>query len=48
MKEEGYDPAKQCTLCGDSYTVFAFKGGHICESCLQSIKDNNSPGCTKK
>lgn len=31
---------KSCSLCGQLYSNFAFKGGYICESCLQSIKDN--------
>lgn len=31
-----------CSLCGQLYHSFAFKGGYICEDCLQSIKDPQS------
>lgn len=27
-----------CSLCGQLYQNFAFKGGYICEDCLGSIK----------
>ncbi|MCQ4637896.1 hypothetical protein NE619_14265 [Anaerovorax odorimutans] len=27
-----------CSLCGQLYNNFAFKGGYICESCLRSIQ----------
>ena len=32
-------PKGGCTLCGRLYSSFAFKGGYICEDCLQSIKE---------
>ena len=33
------DPTQHsCALCGQLYHSFAFKGGYICEDCLQSIK----------
>lgn len=32
------DPQGPCTLCGQLYHNFAFKGGYICEHCLNSIK----------
>lgn len=31
-------PQHSCSLCGQLYHSFAFKGGYICEDCLQSIK----------
>lgn len=38
IKKENSE-AEPCTLCGQLYHNFAFKGGYICESCLRSIKD---------
>ncbi len=32
-----------CSLCGRMYHNFAFKGGYICEDCLQSIKRSDAP-----
>lgn len=29
-----------CSLCGHLYKNFAFKGGYICEDCLESIKSS--------
>jgi hypothetical protein len=30
---------KPCTICGCSYgEVYAFKGGSVCEDCLQLLK----------
>lgn len=37
-KEAQEDPQGTCTLCGQLYHNFAFKGGYICEDCLNSIK----------
>ncbi len=31
-----------CSLCGQLYHNFAFKGGYICEDCLDSIKDQEA------
>lgn len=28
-----------CSICGNLYHNFAFKGGYICESCLTSFKE---------
>lgn len=33
-----------CSLCGRFYNNFVFKGGYICEDCLDSIKDLSSDG----
>lgn len=30
-----------CSLCGQLYNNFAFKGGYICEDCLDVIKDRD-------
>ncbi|MCI8609268.1 MAG: hypothetical protein HFE73_06455 [Firmicutes bacterium] len=30
--------AKQCSLCGSIYHSIAFKGGYICEDCVDFIK----------
>ncbi len=27
-----------CSVCGQLYNNFVFKGGYICEDCLDSIK----------
>ena len=37
---------KVCTLCGcQSYEAFAFKSGHVCETCLRHLKsDSQSRG----
>lgn len=32
-----------CSLCGQLYNNFVFKGGYICEDCLESIKDETDP-----
>lgn len=32
---------KSCTLCGCSYgNMLVFKTGHVCEDCLQHLKNN--------
>ena len=28
----------QCSLCGGQYRRIAFKGGYVCESCMDYIK----------
>lgn len=33
------DQGPTCSLCGRFYNNFVFKGGYICEDCLDSIKD---------
>ncbi|MCI9596005.1 MAG: hypothetical protein HFE75_01665 [Firmicutes bacterium] len=33
------DRSPTCSLCGQFYNNFVFKGGYICEDCLDSIKD---------
>lgn len=34
---------KSCTLCGCSYgNIYAFKGGNVCENCLQYIKTDTT------
>lgn len=37
-KEFQEEPEGPCTICGQLYHNFAFKGGYICENCLNSIK----------
>ena len=33
---------KVCTLCGcQSYEAFAFKSGHVCETCLRHLKSDS-------
>ncbi len=31
---------KKCSICGCAYSTFAFKGGFVCENCLQYVRDN--------
>ena len=32
---------KSCTICGCSYGgVYAFKSGHICETCIKMLKSD--------
>ncbi len=38
------DQNPTCSLCGRFYNNFVFKGGYICEDCLDSIKDLSSDG----
>lgn len=33
------DQSPTCSLCGRFYNNFVFKGGYICEDCLDSIRD---------
>lgn len=34
---------KTCSICGGSYyNAFAFKGGYVCEDCLQYLKADTS------
>lgn len=40
-KKQNEVPEGSCSLCGQKYHNFAFKGGYICESCLTSLKDPN-------
>ncbi len=35
------DPESACSLCGRLYHNFSFKGGYICEDCLNSIKEQD-------
>lgn len=40
---------RACSLCGQLYHNFAFKGGYICEDCLDSIKgQDDSPRMKRK
>ena len=48
MKEKEKKQADKCSLCGKTYTAFAFKGGYVCESCLQSIQDEGPPRYPKQ
>lgn len=32
-----------CSLCGQKYQTISFKGGRICESCIDYIKDSYAP-----
>ena len=38
-KKQDSVPNASCSLCGQKYNNFAFKGGYICESCLTWLKD---------
>lgn len=38
IEKEETSETEPCSLCGQLYHNFAFKGGYICESCLRSIK----------
>lgn len=42
LKTKENEPQQACSLCGQLYKNFTFKGGYICESCLHSIKDRES------
>ncbi|MEI3504452.1 MAG: hypothetical protein ACLS8Q_10830 [Anaerovoracaceae bacterium] len=34
---------RTCSLCGSTcYEAFAFKGGYVCENCLQYLKSECS------
>ena len=35
------DTECSCSLCGQLYNNFSFKGGYICEDCLNAIKDQD-------
>lgn len=38
-KQRITSPEGPCSLCGQKYNNFVFKGGYICESCLTSFKE---------
>ena len=38
QKQEQDSSRQTCSLCGQLYHSFAFKGGYICEDCLHAIK----------
>lgn len=38
-KKVNTDQSPTCSLCGRFYNNFVFKGGYICEDCLDSIRD---------
>lgn len=42
VSKEKHEPCA-CSLCGQLYHNFAFKGGYICEDCLDSIKEQDAP-----
>lgn len=42
---QGPSPKCACSLCGQLYNNFAFKGGYICEDCLDAIKDREDSPC---
>ncbi len=31
---------EKCSICGRDYDTFAFKGGFVCEGCLNYLKDS--------
>lgn len=33
----------KCSICGCTYETFAFKGGYVCEACLQYVRENFGP-----
>ncbi|MDD4200747.1 MAG: hypothetical protein PHS19_05085 [Eubacteriales bacterium] len=32
-----------CSICGCNYDTYTFKGGYVCESCLNFVKENFGP-----
>ena len=34
---------RECSFCGKEYDIFAFKGGYVCENCLQYIREQYLP-----
>ncbi len=41
IKKTNSEQNATCSLCGQYYNNFVFKGGYICEDCLDSIKALN-------
>ncbi|MDO4518578.1 MAG: hypothetical protein Q4B78_05155 [Bacillota bacterium] len=33
----------RCTICGREYKTRTFKGGYVCDDCLQFVRDNYGP-----
>lgn len=38
MTEISHHSGCQCSLCGSQYRSIAFKGGYVCETCMDYIK----------
>ncbi|MDO4833697.1 MAG: hypothetical protein Q4A40_01515 [Bacillota bacterium] len=34
---------RKCSICGCTYDTFAFKGGYICDACLQYVRNSLEP-----
>jgi len=38
--KEGEWMKSNCSICNNNYNNLYFKGGYVCEDCLQFIKEN--------